>query len=134
MHQPPESAGDRPVNITNELAKERNRAAADRTLMAWIRTALSMIGFGFGIGKIVDELHQIQPERIQNPLHSARVFGGAIILLGLFSLVMALLQHQQILKRLRRPQYIYQEPVPLTTIVSMLLLIIGLFAFLVLLR
>ena len=38
------------VNVANEFAKERNRAAAERTLMAWIRTALSLIGFGFGIG------------------------------------------------------------------------------------
>ena len=36
-----------PRNIANELAKERNREAAERTLMAWIRTALSLIGFGF---------------------------------------------------------------------------------------
>lgn len=28
-------------------------AAADRTLMAWIRTSLSLIGFGFGIPTIV---------------------------------------------------------------------------------
>jgi putative membrane protein len=34
---------------TNELACERNRPAADRTLMAWLRTALAMIGFGFGL-------------------------------------------------------------------------------------
>ncbi|WRH67064.1 MAG: DUF202 domain-containing protein [Planktothrix sp. GU0601_MAG3] len=36
-----------------ELAKYRSRAAADRTLMAWIRTSLSLIGFGFGIPTIV---------------------------------------------------------------------------------
>ena len=45
---------DKPVaqNLANELARERNREAAERTLMAWIRTALSLIGFGFGIGKL----------------------------------------------------------------------------------
>ncbi|WP_448562013.1 DUF202 domain-containing protein [Trichothermofontia sp.] len=42
-----------PANrLDNELAKERTRAA-DRTLMAWIRTALSLIGFSFGIPTIV---------------------------------------------------------------------------------
>ena len=46
------------VNVANELAKERNREAAERTLMAWIRTALSLIGFGFGIGKLATYLDE----------------------------------------------------------------------------
>ena len=40
------------ANESTQLARERNSAAADRTLMAWIRTSLSLIGFGFGIGII----------------------------------------------------------------------------------
>ena len=40
-------------NIATELAKERNRAAADRTLNSWIRTSLALIGFGFGLSKIL---------------------------------------------------------------------------------
>jgi uncharacterized membrane protein YidH (DUF202 family) len=46
------------VNLTNELAKERNRAAYDRTLMAWIRTAISLIGFGFAIAKSYEYIHE----------------------------------------------------------------------------
>ena len=42
MHDPSSS-------ITNELARDRNRQAADRTLLAWIRTSLAMISLGFGI-------------------------------------------------------------------------------------
>jgi hypothetical protein len=41
------SNADQSSNLPNpgtELAKERNRAAEERTLMAWIRTALSLIG------------------------------------------------------------------------------------------
>jgi uncharacterized membrane protein YidH (DUF202 family) len=45
-------------NLTNELAKERNRAAAERTLMAWIRTSLSLISFGFGIDRVVTALNK----------------------------------------------------------------------------
>ena len=41
------------MNLTNELAKQRNRDAAERTLMAWIRTCLSLISFGFGLDKII---------------------------------------------------------------------------------
>ena len=39
------------TNTSTELARERSREAADRTIMAWIRTSLSLISFGFGIGK-----------------------------------------------------------------------------------
>ena len=42
------------TNLTNELARERSPQAADRTLMAWVRTALSLIGFGFGIANFRD--------------------------------------------------------------------------------
>ena len=44
------------MNLTNELAKQRNRDAAERTLMAWIRTCLSLISFGFGLDKIVEAI------------------------------------------------------------------------------
>ena len=40
-------------NSTTELAKTRNRAAAERTTLAWIRTALALISFGFGLDIII---------------------------------------------------------------------------------
>ena len=43
-----------------DLAMERTYWAAQRTLMGWIRTALSMIGFGFTIGKLGQTLHGIE--------------------------------------------------------------------------
>ena len=63
---------DKPVavNLANELAKERNRAAAERTLMAWIRTALSLIGFGFGIGKFAAYMDEAGLNRPVDPAHT----------------------------------------------------------------
>ena len=52
-------------NVANELAKERSRQASDRTLMAWVRTSLSLIGFGFGIASFRDIL--LQGGLIRNP-------------------------------------------------------------------
>ena len=45
-------------SIAIQLARERSREAAERTLMAWIRTALALIGFGFTIAKFHDYLEQ----------------------------------------------------------------------------
>ena len=46
------------LKLTDILALDRNKLAAERTLMAWVRTALSMISFGFTIYKflqVIDE-------------------------------------------------------------------------------
>ena len=43
-------------DVTNELVRERTRKAADRTLLAWIRTTLSLIGFGFTTNKVLTAL------------------------------------------------------------------------------
>lgn len=64
------------TNTSTELAKERNREAADRTLMAWIRTALSLIGFGFGIGKLNAYLEASGVHRSLDPIRSTLIFGG----------------------------------------------------------
>ena len=117
------------VSTTNELARERNRAAADRTLMAWIRTALAMIGFGFGVSKLYDALEKANPDRVKDTLNSAYVVGEALIALGVLGLLAAVIQHSQILKKIGDEQYIYRAPRALPMIVSIILLMIGVFAF-----
>jgi len=117
------------TSITNELARERNRAAADRTLMAWIRTALAMIGFGFGVGKFYQALENADPEAYSDPLHSAEIVGESLIALGVLGLFAAVIQHWRSLKRIENEQYVYHQPRALPLIVASLLLMIGIFAF-----
>ena len=117
------------ASTTNELARERNRAAADRTLMAWIRTALAMIGFGFGVGKLYDALEKANPEGVFDPLYSAQIVGEALIALGVLGLLAAVIQHWKILKKIENEQFVYRSPRALPMIVSILLLLIGVFAF-----
>ena len=49
------------VDTVTELAIMRTRLAADRTLMAWIRTSFSMITFGFGVLALVGIVFQTGP-------------------------------------------------------------------------
>jgi putative membrane protein len=94
-------------SITHERARERNRAAADRMLMAWIRTAIAMIGFGFGIGKITDVLEKKNRTMPDDSIHTGMIFGEAFIILGVLSLLAAIVQYWRILKRIDNPQYVY---------------------------
>ena len=115
------------VNISNELAKERNRAAAERTLMAWIRTALSLIGFGFGIGKFAAYMDAAGLKRPADPAHTTLIFGTSFIVVGIFGLLSAVVQHARIMKRLSRPDFAYDAMRPIAMTAAILLLLIGVF-------
>lgn len=123
------SANVKKTSTANELARERNRAAADRTLMAWIRTALAMIGFGFGVGKLYEAFEKANPDQVTDTLNSAYIVGEALIALGVLGLLAAVIQHSQILKKIDDEQYVYRPPRALPMIVAILLLLIGVFAF-----
>jgi putative membrane protein len=117
------------TNLATELAKERNREAADRTLMAWIRTSLSLIGFGFGIGKLHAYLESSGVHTTLDPIRSTLIFGESFILLGMLGLLAAVVQHVRILNRLAQPQFAYNAMRPVALAVSIILLLIGAFGF-----
>jgi len=119
------------ANLTNELAKERNRAAYDRTLMAWIRTAISLIGFGFAIAKSYEYIQMDEMEkagRFIDQIHAPLWFGMSFIVLGMLCILGGVVQYVKVVKQLQSGRFTYGEPRPLAKIVALILLIIGIFA------
>jgi inner membrane protein YidH len=109
--------------------------AADRTLMAVIRTSLSLIGFGFTIFQVFQKLYEGKVlQRAQAP----RNFGIALVLLGITMLVLGIVYHGKFMLELRRQRQqmradglVHGEsrfPVSMTLIVAVLLLLVGLLA------
>jgi len=93
-----------PPKLADVLATERTRMAADRTLMGWTRTALSMIGFGFTIFKFLESIQSKEVgSQIVSP-HSPRAAGLTLIGIGVFALVIACLQHWRYVRKLRSDQ------------------------------
>ena len=74
--------------------------AHERTQMAWVRTALSLITFGFGIAKFFEFLHEKQGE--QALLMGARTVGLIMIVTGLATLGLAGVQHRKAMRLLRK--------------------------------
>jgi putative membrane protein len=94
--QTPQSA--QRLDTATEFAFDRTRAAYERTMMAWIRTATSLITFGFTVYKFF----QIEaPDRgQQNRLIGPRQFAFILVSIGLFSLILATLEHRQNIRTL----------------------------------
>ena len=112
-------------------AADRTFWADDRTLIAWIRTSLSLIGFGFGIGRALEYIEKLG--RKVDRLYSAQVFGGGFIFLGVLALIAAVIQHVRIEKRLQKRGYPRVEPWPLGLLTAILLLLIGIYGLVVVL-
>ncbi|MFD2247827.1 YidH family protein [Pontibacter ruber] len=111
----------------NDLSLERTIFAAERTLMAWIRTALSMISFGFTIYKFMKMFlaeSATSVIRAQEP----RNVGLTLISLGNFALIVAAIQHVRYMKRLN-PDKPYRFWKDLSFIVACLLLLLGFLMF-----
>ena len=120
-------------DTTTELARERNREASDRTFMSWIRTSLALIGFGFGLGKVHSYMEAAFPDIDLNPVANIRLYGGAFMALGAFCLIGAGIQHWQALRKIKRLDFTYDPPWPLTGAVAAIIFLIFLVAFIELL-
>ncbi len=119
------------VNVANELAKERNRAAADRTLMAWIRTSLSLISFGFGLDKIIAAING----RVGGIAHAGlgvQLVAMGFVTTGVLALALATLQHRRYVQRLQRDEIVYRDQLSIATVTAVLITLIGVIALLML--
>jgi len=116
------------MNLADNLARQRNRDAAERTLMAWIRTCLSLISFGFGLDKIVAAINSRNAGQIGNPGWSVQLVALAFIVTGVVAMVAATRQHSRNLKRLLRDDFTYQEEPSIASATAVMITLIGLAA------
>lgn len=71
-----------PAETLTELAKERTRAAAERTLLVWIQNCLLLIGTSIVVNRSITNLLQRFPGRDPTALQQA-VNVGALLLIAL---------------------------------------------------
>jgi putative membrane protein len=118
--------------------------SADRTLMSVVRTALSLIGFGFTIFQFFRYLRESVEAAQGLPVHAASNFGLALVVLGVGLLTMGIWYHVQFMLQLRseRRELLEQGllpgddrfPVSLILIIASLLWLLGLVAIINMLR
>jgi len=89
------AAEHREVGPTSELSLSRTHLASERTMLAWIRTSISLITFGFSIQQFFRTREGlIEHERLIGPTE----VGIAMMLIGLIALLLAMFEHRAALR------------------------------------
>lgn len=101
--------------------------ALERTLMAWLRTAVGLISFGFTIYKVLQGL--AEKGHVNMREHAPRNLGLFLILLGMGLLIIGIFEYTIVKKSIlgasgRKP------PVSVTLIAAFGVLLVGLFTIL----
>jgi len=92
--------------------------------MAWVRTAMSLISFGFTIYKFFQYLRERQPVDADGGLIGPRGFALIMIGIGLTALILATAEHRRNMEVLRT-EYGYLVPYSLATLVAGLIGVLG---------
>ncbi len=109
-------------DIKDELAKERTHEAHERTMMAWVRTSLTLIGFGVGIFEFASKAEG------RTIFRSSELVGVSMIVLGVVSMVLAIRENRNSHKRLVNPDYRYLHKTSLGIKIGYALIVIGIIA------
>jgi putative membrane protein len=111
--------------LSNELARERNREAADRTLLAWIRTSLAMISLGFGIERLGQAALSFDGRFADLSSLKTRAFGASLIVLGMAATIAGMWEHRHMLNAISRDDYRYADRPPIARYMGWALVLVG---------
>jgi putative membrane protein len=94
-----------PFNVQTHFAWIRTSLSAERTLMAWNRTSLSLIGFGFTIYQFFQKFQEATVGPNAAHPEAPRLLGLALITVGTLGTLIALLQYWQIKMYLKGDEF-----------------------------
>lgn len=83
----------------------RDLLAAERTFLAWIRTGLALMGFGFVVarfGLFLQQLQAVQHSSRSAPYGQSLWFGTALIAVGVIVFLLSALHHVRLVRELER--------------------------------
>src|SRR5215470_17200479 len=78
------------ASASDHFAWLRTRLALERTIMAWLRTATALIGFGFAIVQYLRHLEQVPGARSAYLPHAPEYLGLALIGCGILAVVISI--------------------------------------------
>ncbi|KAM3096470.1 YidH family protein [Phormidesmis sp. 146-35] len=92
------------------IDRQREHQANERTFLAWLRTAIALIGFGFAIARFGLFLHQLQLTLTQQPdqrnsIFNSETLGVGLVAFGILTITLAAWRYNQVFQQIERGDY-----------------------------
>jgi uncharacterized protein (DUF302 family)/uncharacterized membrane protein YidH (DUF202 family) len=125
-----ESDMDGPTE-TKQKADLRDSLAAERTFLAWIRTGLALMGFGFVVARFGLFLRQLQviqhaPAPADHSYGLSLWFGTALIVLGVVVNLLSAWRHFRLVRELDRGGVVHSRLSTQAVVIALLVALVGL--------
>jgi putative membrane protein len=95
-----------------KIDRQREHQANERTFLAWLRTSIALIGFGFAIarfGLFIRQLNfsltQQQHEPSPHPFFTSENLGISLVMFGILTLLLAVWRYNQVFSQIEEGNY-----------------------------
>ncbi len=98
------------MTINPKIDRQREHQANERTFLAWLRTSIALISFGFAIARFGIFLRQLQTTLTQreppiSPLLSSESLGVSLVGFGIIIIALAAWRYNQTFWQIERGDY-----------------------------
>ncbi|MCV3213613.1 DUF202 domain-containing protein [Plectonema radiosum NIES-515] len=94
----------------SQIDRQREHQANERTFLAWLRTSIALIGFGFAIARFSLFLHQLhftltQQEPQVHPIFNSENLGVSLVIFGILVIALAAWHYNQVFWQIEHGNY-----------------------------
>lgn len=98
------------MNENPKIDRQREHQANERTFLAWLRTAIALIGFGLAIARFGLFLRELQTAVVEDRLAARSLFsyqtlGIALVIVGLVVIVLSVWRYNQVFWQIEQANY-----------------------------
>lgn len=93
-----------------QVDRQREHQANERTFLAWLRTSVALIGFGFAIARFGIFLRQLQmavtkQETAMHPVFNSENLGVSLVIFGIVVIALAAWRYNQVFWQIEQGDY-----------------------------